>query len=73
MLLVLMNRGKKKFRSDQEGYWLFTEPIKEVWYYNPRSSDPFYIVNYYIKWVTISWTDGMKKVEIINIENKCEQ
>ena len=23
----------------------------------PRSSDPFYIVTYYIKYVTISWTD----------------
>ena len=22
----------------------------------PRSSDPFYIVGYYIKWVTTSWT-----------------
>ena len=24
----------------------------------PRSSDPFYIATYYIKWVTTSWTDG---------------
>ena len=24
----------------------------------PRSSDPFYVVNYYIKWVTTIWTDG---------------
>ena len=24
----------------------------------PRSSDPFYIVTYYIKWVTTSWKDG---------------
>jgi len=22
----------------------------------PRSSDPFYILSYYIKWVTTSWT-----------------
>ena len=22
----------------------------------PRSSDPFYIVRYYLKWVTTSWT-----------------
>ena len=38
----------------------------------PRSSDPFYIVTYYIKWVTISWTlakrggkfsDGWEKKE----------
>ena len=25
----------------------------------PRSRDSFYIVTYYIKWVTTSWTDGM--------------
>ena len=25
---------------------------------SPRSSDPFYIVTYYIKWVTTSWTDS---------------
>ena len=24
----------------------------------PRSSDPFYILSYYIIWVTTSWTDG---------------
>ena len=24
----------------------------------PKSSDPFYIVTYYIKWVTTHWTDG---------------
>ena len=24
-----------------------------------RSSTPLYIVTYYIKWVTTSWTDGM--------------
>ena len=26
----------------------------------PRSSDPFYIVSYYIKWVTTSWTHSMR-------------
>ena len=25
---------------------------------SPRSSDPFYIVTYYMNWVTTSWTDG---------------
>ena len=25
----------------------------------PRSSDPFYIVSYYIKWVTASWTHSI--------------
>ena len=27
----------------------------------PRSSDPFYIVISYIKWVTTYWTDGRRK------------
>ena len=26
----------------------------------PRSGDPSYIVTYYIKWVTTSWTDGIE-------------
>ena len=26
----------------------------------PRSSDPFYLVTYYIKWVTTSWTYSIK-------------
>ena len=30
----------------------------------PRSSDPVYIVTYYIEWVNTSWTDGNKKVKI---------
>ena len=25
----------------------------------PRSLDPFYILSYYIKWVTTSWTHSM--------------
>ena len=25
----------------------------------PKSSDPFYIVGYYIKWVTSSWTHSI--------------
>ena len=25
----------------------------------PRSSDPFYIVTYYMKWITTSWTYSM--------------
>ena len=28
----------------------------------PRSSDPFCIVTYYIKWVTTSWTDGVSSL-----------
>ena len=27
-------------------------------YLSPRSLDPYYIVNYYIEWVTTSWTNS---------------
>ena len=42
----------------------------------PRSSDPFYLVTYYIKWVTTSWTyciaekSNMKKLPNIALKNK---
>ena len=26
----------------------------------PRSKDPFYVVTYYIKWITTSWTHSTK-------------
>ena len=44
-------------------------PFEHVWHNSrsnnnftirPRSSDPLYIVVYYIKWVTTSWTDSKK-------------
>ena len=28
----------------------------------PRSSDPFYIVSYYKKWVTTSWTHSSQNI-----------
>jgi len=28
----------------------------------PRSSDQFYVVTYYIKWVTTSWTDSRRYI-----------
>ena len=38
----------------------------------PRISDPFYIVTYYIKWVTTSWTHSMYsfscRVHVIDAE-----
>ena len=42
-------------------------PLSLKWYQNrtkymstvcPKSCNPFYIVNYYIKWITTSWTDS---------------
>ena len=38
-----------------------TPSIRRVLFVCP-SSDPFYIVNYYTKWVTTSWTDCMQRV-----------
>ena len=44
----------------------------------PRSSDPFYIVTYYSKWATTSWTDGtynaMLRIRIVTfsaLDPKC--
>ena len=36
----------------------------------PRSSDPIYIVSYYLKWVTTSWTYSMYPCDLININIK---
>ena len=38
----------------------------------PRSFNPFYvvpsyIVAYYIKWVSTSWTDGISKIQLVKI------
>ena len=36
--------------------------ISFLWFLNtvcPRSSDPFYIVSYYLKWVSTFWTYSM--------------
>ena len=49
----------------------FTDAVKEIIATNPdsrrttvcpRSSDPFYIVSYYIKWVTTSWRYSMRSL-----------
>ena len=34
----------------------------------PGSSDPFYIVSYYIKWVTTSWTHSTS-ASVLHIES----
>ena len=36
----------------------------------PRSSEPFYTVTYYIKWVTTSWTDGISQAKRKNKYNR---
>ena len=33
----------------------------------PRSSDPFYVVCYYIKWVTTSWTHSICIINILDL------
>ena len=35
-----------------------------------RSSYPFYIVTYYIKWVTTSWTHSIKKILAYEYKDK---
>ena len=35
-----------------------------IGYHCPRSNDPFYIVSYYIKWFTTSWTYSTVKVNL---------
>ena len=45
-------------------FW-FTVEGKSLWWFLVtmclRSNDPFYIVSYYIKWVTTSWTYSMNE------------
>ena len=36
----------------------------------PRSIDPFYIVNYYIKWSKTSWTDSTTNMEAMKEKEK---
>ena len=36
----------------------------------PRSSDPSYIVTFYTKWGTTSWTDGIALLNFISKRNK---
>ena len=36
----------------------------------PRSSEPFYIVIYYIKWVTNSWAFGKYAQKVFKLLNK---
>ena len=35
----------------------------------PKSSDPSYIVSYFIKWVTTSWTDSASKNETLQVDS----
>ena len=39
-----------------------------ILYVCPGSSDTIYIVTYYLKWVTTSWTDGTTSIINYNIE-----
>ena len=36
----------------------------------PRSSDPFYIASYYIKWVTTSWTHSIYFIFLLEATKK---
>ena len=60
--IILMEtiRKKKNINIIFNGYGRSLGSDVNQDYYNvcPRSSDPFYVVTYYIKWVTSSRTDG---------------
>ena len=45
------------------------EVLSNLYTVCPRGSDPFHIVNYYIKWVTTSWTYSNKNQDLENAEN----
>ena len=47
---MIQNVNKELKRKSHDGHSVHTVC--------PRSSDPFYTVTYYIKWVTTSWKDG---------------
>ena len=37
-------------------YYMYKKLLPNLYTVCPRSSDPYYMVSYYTKWVTISWT-----------------
>ena len=56
----VLNKNKSKKSHDPEPFLLYrgntAKKIEEQGTICQGSSDPFYIVSYYIKWVTTSWT-----------------
>ena len=65
--LELKLKGKIKKRERQE------ENRNLSWLYTicPGSSYPFYIVSYYIKWVTPSWTHSSHQIATPGAEGLC--
>ena len=56
-----VHKTKRGKSTKQSGESPFGDPRIHHLYCTkcPGSSDPFYIVSYYIKWVTTSWTHGI--------------
>ena len=50
---------KKNWGGGARDQTLFFSGLKIMHTVCPRNSDPFYIITYYINWVTTSWTDGI--------------
>ena len=55
-MLVNAHLGQKDEKLDYLKVEIFFFLTNVVYTVFPGSSDPFYIVSYYIKWVTTSWT-----------------
>ena len=54
---IQMNK-KNRLENTQRGGNLTQHPFVHTVF--PKSSDPSYVVSYYIKWVTTSWTHNIK-------------
>ena len=48
------------------------DPVKNPGTVCPGSSDPFYVVTYYIKWVTTSWTHSTFNIFVIKFTIKTD-
>ena len=68
MLIVIYISGAATVRKT---HLMQISQVNSVYTVGPGSSDPFYIVTYYIKWVTISWTYSTKKYDTVCTMNRC--
>ena len=63
---LLLFRERCFDSSQMFGLWCESPSQKSRGTICPTSSDPYYIVTYYIEWVTTSWTHSMYKFHMTN-------
>ena len=71
VLAVLLVRGKP-YAADNISSILLPKPTCCSGTICPESSDPFYTVSYYIKWVTTSWTHSTPRDNLNSIERQTD-